>query len=121
MGRRALAMTERRSQPRVEVSHPVLYFTDTYPRPQAGSTIDLSLGGTRIETLYGLISGDKLEISIATHPQVIKCRGEVVDTQWLDGERLKARVRFEDLSKQDGLYLREYIGYLIEQRDRISS
>ena len=36
-------MKERRSYPRVEVSHPVLYFTDIYPRPKAASTVDLSI------------------------------------------------------------------------------
>jgi c-di-GMP-binding flagellar brake protein YcgR len=111
-------MAERRNHPRVKVSHPVLYFTDSYPRPKVGQTVDLSLGGARIETTHGLISGERLEISIAIRPQVIKCRGQVVHILWPGGEKLKAGIRFEELSKQDRLYLGEYISYLIEQRNK---
>ncbi len=109
-------MAERRNHPRVKVSHPVLYFTDSYPRPKVGSTVDLSLGGVRIETPYGLISGERLEISIAIRPQVIRCKGQVVHILWPGGERLKAGIRFEELSKKDGLYLGEYISNIIEQQ-----
>jgi hypothetical protein len=110
-------MIERRSHPRAEVPHPVLYFTDVYPRPQVGSTIDLSLGGARIQTLCGLISGERLEISIAIRPRVIKSRGQVVQILWPGGESLKAGIRFEELSKQDRLYLGQYISSIIEQQN----
>ncbi|NIS67604.1 MAG: hypothetical protein GTO12_01240 [Proteobacteria bacterium] len=105
---------ERRTYPRVEVSHPVLYSSNNHPRPKVASTLDLSVGGTRIETPYGLIAGETLKLSIAIHPQVIECRGEVVHILWQDGEGLKAGVRFDDLQKQDELYLGQYISYLRE-------
>ncbi|NIM99518.1 MAG: hypothetical protein GTO24_16035 [candidate division Zixibacteria bacterium] len=110
-------MGERRNHPRVKVSHFVLYFTDSYPRPKVSSTVDLSLGGVRIETPYGLISGERLEISIAIRPQVIKCKGQVVHVLWSGSERLKAGIRCEELSKQSGLYLGEYISSIIEQQN----
>lgn len=107
---------ERRSHRRVKVSHSVLYFTNLYPRPTVATAVDLSLGGTRIETCHSLISGEVLEIYIAIHPQVIKSRGEIVHvSDWMAG-RPKAGVRFEDLSKQDSLYLREYISHVMEHR-----
>jgi len=109
-------MIERRNHPRVEVSHPVLYFTDLYPRPKVGSTIDLSLGGTRIETPHNLISGETLEISIAIHPQVIKCRAKVVYASQVRGERLKVGVRFEEMSKQDQHYLEDYISHIMQRQ-----
>lgn len=108
-------MIERRRYPRVKASHPVLYFTDIHPRPRVATTVDLSLGGTRIETPYGLVSGADLEISIAIHPRVIKCTGQVVHTRWVDSERLNAGVRFEDMPKQDRLYLGEYIAHVMQQ------
>ena len=108
-------MIERRRHPRVKASHPVLYFTDIYPRPRVATTVDLSMGGTRIETPYSLVSGADLEMTIAIHPRVIKCTGQVVHTRWVDGERLNAGVRFEDMSKQDRLYLGEYISHVVQQ------
>ena len=103
----------------MEVSHPVLYRTDVYPRPKVASTLDLSMGGTRIETPYRLIKGERLEISIAIDPQVIKCRGKVVHIQWSDGERLKAGIRFKELSSHDRLFLGQYISYVMEKQERV--
>jgi hypothetical protein len=113
-------MTEKRSYPRVSIDHVVLYTPDIAPRPRVARVIDLSLGGTRIETPYSLTKGEGLEISIAIHPQVIRCRGQVEHIYWPDGERLKAGIRFEALSKHDLLYLKGYISYVMEQRDRIA-
>ena len=107
---------ERRVHPRVEVSHPVLYFTDIYPRPKVARTVDLSLGGAKIETPYSLISGERLEISIAVHPQVIKCRGKVIHIQWRNDERLRAGVQFGELSNLDKLYLGQHISYITEHQ-----
>ena len=111
---------ERRGQQRKHASHPVLYLSDTCPEKMAALTIDLSVGGTRIETAYSLMKGERLQISIAIHPQVIKCRGQVVHIPRVSGQTPMAGVRFEEMSKQDGLYLREYISYLMEQRDSMS-
>jgi c-di-GMP-binding flagellar brake protein YcgR len=107
---------ERRSHPRVQVSHPVLYSSNNHPRPKVASTLDLSAGGIRIETPYNLMVGETLKLSVAIHPQVIECKGEVVHVLWLDGETLKAGVRFEELSKLDRLYLGQHISYVKEQR-----
>lgn len=111
---------ERRNHPREQVSHPVLYISDIYPETLATLTVDLSVGGTRIETAYSLMKGERLQISIGIHPQVIKCRGQVVHIPRVSGQTPMAGVRFEEMSKQDGLYLREYISYLMEQRDSMS-
>ncbi len=110
-------MRERRSHPRVAISHPVLYLADVYPRPKVARAVDLSLGGTRIETPHSLVAGERLEISIAIYPQVIKCRGKVIHTLQVTGERLKAGIRFEEMSEQERVYLGEYISSLVKQRD----
>ncbi len=74
------------------------------------------MGGTKLETLYALISGEDLGISIAIYPQVIKCRGEVVYVSQPPGERTRAGVRFQEMSKQDEQYLSEYISSVREHR-----
>ena len=109
-------MMERRNYPRWGVSHPVLYFTDIYPRPKAASTLDLSLGGARIETLYCLITGERLEITIAIRPQTIKCRGKTIYVSGPEGGRMKAGIIFEELSEHDRNYLRQYLSHVMEQR-----
>jgi hypothetical protein len=109
-------MIERRSHLRLGVSRPVLYSTSAYPTPQVASTIDLSLGGTRIERGYFLTRGTKLQISIALQSQVIKCRGKVLYTQLLSNQRLIVGIQFEELSGRDRVHLRQYLSELIEQR-----
>ena len=114
-------MMERRSHPRVKISRPALYFTDIYARPTVATTVDLSVGGTRIHTPYSLVSGESLQISIAIRPQVIRCVGKVVhileipDGRVHAGARHEAGIRFEDMSMQDRLYLGEYLSSLMEE------
>jgi len=110
-------MAEKRAYPRVKAFYPVLYSSHVYPRPKVGSTVDLSRGGVRIETPFSLIPGETIEISIALTPQVIRCRGRVVSTSSLEGGRPSAGVEFEDISKHDGLYLGEYISYLMHEEE----
>lgn len=100
---------ERRIHPRVAVTHPVLYSTDIVPRPKAASTLNLSMGGATIETTYSLQTGEWLKISIAICSKVIKCRGRVMYTLQEDRDRIRAGVKFEEMSKEDRLYLEEYI------------
>lgn len=107
---------ERRKHHRIEASHPVLYYSDIYPRPKVASTLDISLGGTKIETRYSLMRHEGLDISIAIQPHVIKCRGKVMYVLNSNGERLRAGVRFDDISSQDSLSLGRYISSIMEQR-----
>lgn len=106
---------ERRNHSRVEGSHPAVYFTDIHSNPKVATAVDLSMGGTRIETPYGLITGEGLEITIAIQPQVIKCRGEVVHVLELVDDRPKAGVRFKRMSKKDRLHLGQYLASIMEQ------
>ena len=108
-------MTEKRSFPRVPASHPVLYVSEVYPRPRVGSTIEISLEGTRVETPYRLIEGERVTICIAIHSQVIRCRGQVILTEWHDGKRPVAEIRFEELSRQDQFALEEYLAHALRQ------
>ena len=109
---------ERRNYPRSGVSHFVLYFSDIYPRPRVASTLDLSLGGTGIKTSYGygLVRGERLEISIAIPPQAITCRGKAIYVVGPEDGRMKAGIEFEELSTHDKLHLKQYLSHGMEQR-----
>jgi c-di-GMP-binding flagellar brake protein YcgR len=108
---------ERRNRPRIRVSHPVVYFTNSYPNSMLALTVDLSTGGAGIETPYSVRMGEKLKISIGISSQLIKCRGRVVHILRSKGEGLKAGVQFEDLSKKDTLYLTKYVSCVMKQQE----
>ena len=109
-------MMERRADARVEVSHSVLYRSDFYPRPNVASTLDLSLGGARIETLYSLNAYEGLAISIAIQPQVIESRGKVIHVRELENGRIEAGIQFEEMAEHDRLYLKQYLFHIMEQQ-----
>ena len=109
-------MLERRTHPRVEVSGSVLYSKDIYPRLTIASVLDLSMGGTKIESLYSLTKDEGLEITISVPPQGIKCRGKVVYVPLPQNGKVKAGIEFEGLSEYDRVLLRQYLSFLMEQR-----
>jgi len=107
---------ERRNHPRVSVSHPVLYFTDVDPTPRLGLTVDLSLGGTQIESLQNLTRNEEIEIAIHTDLLVVKCKGKVIYVLEPEKGRVKAGIRFDAMSEYDKLYLVHHLFYIMEQQ-----
>ncbi|NIO06078.1 MAG: hypothetical protein GTN74_16205 [Proteobacteria bacterium] len=107
---------ERRSHPRVEVSHPVLYFSSIHPRPRLALTVDLSLGGTQIETLQGLAENEGIEVAIHTDLLVIKCKGKVIHVLEPEKGRVRAGIQFDAISEYDKLYLMHHLLHLMEKR-----
>ena len=107
-------MIERRINPRVYESHPVFYVTNPYANRGEASTLDLSMGGLRMEARNHMKRGERLEVSIAIPPETIKCRGKVIHILKFRREKAKVGVRFENLSTQDRLNLEKYISYAIE-------
>jgi hypothetical protein len=108
---------ERRNHPRVAVSHPIHYHRGTGPGIEVSSTLDLSMGGVGIDTSCRLAMGEILDISIAIPPQVIKCKVRVVHVLRLIGKRLKAGLRFEEMSRKDRLCLGDYISFAVGQQE----
>jgi len=111
-------MREKRSFPRVGVSHPVYYHTESYPVAQVASSFDLSLGGVGIETSCSLILGESLDVSLAIPPKLIKAKGKVVHSLGLMGEKLKAGIQFLDLPKHESLYLGAYITNVLKHQQK---
>jgi hypothetical protein len=109
-------LIEKRIHPRIELSHTVLYSKDVYPRQTIASILDLSMGGTKIETLFGMRRGDRLEITIGIGQQSIKCRGNVIHVSLPENGKVKAGIEFDELSTHDKIYLGQYLSYLREQR-----
>jgi len=108
---------ERRSYPRVEVSHPVIYHLDVYPRPRIAKTVDISMGGTKIESPYNLSQDEGVKVTICTDSEVIKCRGKVVYVTETEDGRVRAGIEFRELSKGDRIYLGQYLSYVMERQE----
>ena len=108
-------MVEKRSYPRIEAFHNVLYSMEIHPKPTIGLTVDLSMGGAKIESLQALRKNERLKISIGIESQVIRCRGKVVYVSGPENGKMKAGIRFEELSKGDEVYLRQYLSYVMQR------
>ena len=93
----------------------MLYSKDVYPRLALGSTLDLSMGGTKIESLYGLRGGDRLNLTIGIDPQAIRCRGKVIYVLQPESGKTQAGIELQELSERDRLYLRQYLFHVMEQ------
>jgi c-di-GMP-binding flagellar brake protein YcgR len=107
---------ERRNHPRIKVAHPVVFHTDMERKPRLGLTVDLSMGGTQIESVYSLTNHEGLELSIHTDLLIIACRGKVMYVLEPDSGNVKAGIKFETLSEYDRLYLRHYLFHIMDQR-----
>jgi len=107
---------EKRAYPRVQVSHTVLYHLEFYPRPTIASTLDLSLGGTKIESLYRLSLEEGLGISITIQPQIIRSEGKVVHVLERDNGKFEAGIQFREMSEYDREYLKQYLFQVMEQQ-----
>ena len=108
---------EKRISPRVRVSHPIYLQGDRYPNDQAALTHDLSEGGAGIESGCSIVAGEMLRISLVIPPQIIRCKAKVVHILRLIGERVRAGVQFEDISKEDTLYLEGYLSRFVIYRE----
>lgn len=108
-------MSDRRVHPRVKALHSVLFLTSVYQIPGLAMTVDLSVGGARIETAYCMIHGQVIKLSLAIHHQAIGCMGEVVHV--LLGERPIAGIRFEGMSEQNRSYLEAYVSQMREEKN----
>jgi hypothetical protein len=98
-------LIEKRIHPRIQVSYTVLYSKDIYPRQTIASILDLSMGGTKIESLYGMRRGDTLEITIGIQSRTIRFRGNVIHVSLPENGKVKAGIEFDELSTHDKIYL----------------
>ena len=111
----------KRIFPRVRVSHPINLQSNRYSNDQTALTHDLSAGGAGIESGCSIVPGEMLRISLFISPQIIRCKARVVHAFRLIEEKVRAGVQFEDISKEDALYLEGYLNRFMIHRKEDSS
>ncbi len=109
-------MKEKRNYPRIKASCSMVYSKDIYPKSTVASTVNLSEGGAKIQTLYSLDKDETLEISIAIAGQVIKSRGKVIHVVEREDGKIEAGIQFQELSEMDKFHLRQYLFQVMEMQ-----
>ncbi|NIO21204.1 MAG: hypothetical protein GTN76_10795 [Candidatus Aenigmarchaeota archaeon] len=107
--RRYIDMVERRKFPRVPVTESVMCLR--YGRPRTMRTLDVSLGGLKLEANFDLRIGESIDLAILTNGTRIYCRGSVlaIEEFW---NKVQARLRFTRISEVSFKKLSNYLGTL---------
>lgn len=100
-------MKDRRKNRRFPVSHHARF--DYNGRTRTSNTLDLSLGGARIETVFPMRVGELIQVYIVIGGSTIAPVGRVVHGVQLPELRYNSGFNFEDLKKDDLAYLAEYL------------
>ena len=91
-------MDERRQFPRFPVVNPVLCSSNG--KQMIGRTLNISLGGMKLEADFNLGVGESMDVAILTNNTGIHCRGRIIGIEEF-GNKVFARLRFESLSDAD--------------------
>jgi hypothetical protein len=105
-------MADRRKYPRFNASHHVRFKYNG--RTRTSNTIDLSLGGARIETVFPMRVGDMIEVSVVIGGNTISPKGRVIHGREHRELRYNSGFNFESLKQDDHDYLAQYLARLKE-------
>ena len=100
-------MRDRRRHPRFPASHYVRFRYNG--RTRTSNTLDLSLGGAKIETVFPMKVGDVIKVSIVIGGNTISPRGKVVHGKEFPELRYNSGFNFETMEPKDQEYLVEYL------------
>jgi len=99
-------MHEKREFPRFSATIPVHCFR--YGRQLTMRTLNVSLGGLKLEANFDLGVGESMNLDILTNGTTIQCKGEVLAIEDLKN-KIHARLRFDSISDQEYKKLSNYL------------
>ena len=105
-------MADRRKYRRFPASHHVRFKYNG--RTRTSNTLDLSIGGARIETVFPMRVGEVIEVSIVIGGNTISPMSRVVHGREFPQLRYKSGFNFESLEQDDQDYLAQYLARLKE-------
>jgi len=99
-------MHEKRKFPRFAVTKPVHCFR--YGRQVTMRTLNLSLGGLKLEANFDLGVGESMNLGILTNGTTIQCRARVLAIEDFRN-KVYARLRYDSISDQEYKKLSDYL------------
>ena len=99
-------MHEKREFPRFPVTIQVNCFR--YGRQLTMRTLNVSLGGLKLEANFDLGVGESMNLDILTNGTTIQCKGDVLAIEDLKN-KIHARLRFDSISDQEYKKLSNYL------------
>jgi len=99
-------MHEKRKFPRFAVTKPVHCFR--YGRQLTMRTLNLSLGGLKLEANFDLGVGESMNLGILTNGTTIQCRARVLAIEDFRN-KVYARLRYDSISDQEYKKLSNYL------------
>jgi len=105
----------RRGSIRLKMIYPALYtrYDDqgrAYDRKMSRS-MNVSLGGVKLQSSYPLDSGEVLNISMALRENLINFKGKVVYVTGSEDQGFELGISIEDIANQDKIALTRFIYY----------
>jgi hypothetical protein len=103
------ALQEKRKFPRFPVTKPVICFR--YGRQMTMRTLDMSLGGLKLEANFDLQVGESIDLVILTNGARIPCKGRILAIEDFK-HKVHARLCFANVSKIGFQRLSNYLNAL---------
>lgn len=99
-------MQEKRKFPRFAITNPVICFR--YGRQVTMRTLDISLGGLKLEANFDLRAGEPVNLGILANGTTIQCKGIILAIEDLKN-KVHARLRFDSISEPEYRKLSNYL------------
>jgi len=113
MERPEIIEEERRRYPRYDPVPEITYSYGFYNEPIEAKTLELSLGGGRIQTDLPLLVGENIEVNISVGEEEIDVVGKVIHTHRISDTSFIVGLSFEDISETKrkvlNHFFREYV------------
>ncbi len=104
---------EKRKFPRFPIMKPAICFR--YGKQMSMRTINISLGGLKLEANFELAIGESIDFAILTNGTRIRCKGRILGIEDLKN-KVHARLRFAQISDMDFQKLANYLESLSRKK-----
>ena len=111
---------ERRRYPRYDPVPEITYSYGFYNEPINAKTLELSLGGARIQTDLPLLVGETLEVNISVEEEEIDVVGKVVHTHRISDKSFIVGLSFENVSEVKKKVLNHFFRDYVENYEGAS-
>jgi hypothetical protein len=111
----AFRFHDRRDSIRLRMDYPALYTRfDNQGREcdqKISRSINVSLGGVKLQSRFPVDSGEVLDISMALGQDLVTFKGKVIYVKGSEDEGFELGISIEDIESQDEITLRRFIYY----------